>query len=462
MGDMLDDAIDDFDSGLGRLRSDASTPQAGGAEPMTPRLPEDERESDATREGERDATPGAGDPLRSSIVLNSEFGYSADPGAGSSPYTDDKSAWGFFTVESVDSMPEPEPEAALTAQLSSARPSRVIYLNADTQQEHTTTAEKLVGELLRAGAVGEATVVWVPDYEQHLLGDAIDLEAAREASELEVDEIVQMLAGQLHRLPRSATRSFPSHSDAASKPLSPFSVTIHEPGPLGIQWTSRTNASPPEIERVAPGSIASREPQLQRGMVLLTVQGKSLHGLSLSLMLAAVDDHAARPLILGFAEPASGVSDEEVYRLAAGDALASTYGNLRSRSSHEVEIFRAAARELRLEQHRDAAVLGGGDARRSAAMTMQPYEATLTTAKKIRGGGFKPGTKLIVKADYTPSFDGAIPVKKDQEVIAVDTRHAEWWAVDAGSARGHVPKSFLEPLRKYKQCAVDCDYGSDF
>ena len=385
LGDMLDDAIDDFDSGLQRLRSDASTPQAGSPQASTPRLPPD------TREGASYATPGdAGgrDPLRSSIVLNSEFGYSADP--GSSPYTDGGSAWAHFTVEvGTNLQPEPEPAAALAFQLSSARPSRVMYVNPDAHkddgQEHTTTAEKLVGELLRDGTVGEATVVWVPDFEQHLLGDVIDLEAAREASELEVDEIVQMLAGQLHRLSRSATRSFPSNSDATSKPLPPFSVTIHEPGPLGIQWTSRTNASPPEIERVEPGSIASREPQLQRGMVLLTVQGKSLHGLSLSLMLAAVDEHAERPLLLGFAEPAAGVSDEEVYSLAVGDALAATYGNLRSRGSHEVEIFRAAARELRLEQHRNAAT---GDERRSAPMTMQPYEATLTTTKKTRGGNF--------------------------------------------------------------------------
>eukprot|EP01046_Picozoa_sp_COSAG06_P009160 COSAG06_NODE_474_length_15284_cov_124.295582_12_plen_1831_part_00 len=457
LNDLLSHAIGEFGDGLQRLRSDASTP-AAGAEPSTPRLPvEDELqpEPEAEASGPGDEDEGRRDGLRGSIVLNSEFGYSSSVAADSSPYAADGSAWSHFTVEDSSTMmmePEPEPEAlaSLTTQRSgTAVPSRIIYMNAATRpQEHTTTAEKLIGELLRAGTVNEETVTWVPDYEQHLLGDVIDLDAARDADDVEVAEVVHMLSAQLQKLPRSSTRSFPSPSDTTSKPLPPFSVTIYEPGPLGISWTSRTNASPPEIERVAPGSIAARVPQLQRGMVLLSAQGGPLHGLTLSAMLGSIDQHSERPLLLGFAEPATGLSDGEVCTLAAGAVLAPAYRKLRARASHEVEIFRHAARELRLEEERRFAT--APDPRTATQMTLSQYEDTVTAVRKK----IKPGTKLLVKADYKPSFEGAIPVQKDQEVVALDTRHAEWWAVDAGGKRGHVPKTFLEPLRDPFMCMV--------
>ena len=403
--------------------------------PTTPRLDKLGLEP----EPEPELLPSA----RGSLVLDSEFGYDAN----SSPYTDKGSAWGHFSIED-GSGAQPDTGATLSAQLSGPLPSRcIVYMNPETRpQEHTTTAEELVGSLLRAGTVRDETVVWMPDYEQHLLVDVIDLDAAREAKDDELEEVLQMLLSQLRKLPRSSARSFPSRSDAASTQLPPFSVTIHEPGPLGISWTSRTNASPPEIERVGPGSIAARVPQLQRGMVLLSVQGESLHGLALVAMLASIDQHADRPLLLGFAEPAAGASDEEICVLAAGDVLAPAYRNLRSRSSHAVEIFRHAARELRLEE--EQRFVSARDPRTATQMTLSRYEDTVVAVE------IKTGTKLLVKADYRPSFDGAIPVQKGQEVVALDTRHAEWWAVDAGGRHGYVPKAFLDPLRSPFMCMV--------
>ena len=63
----------------------------------------------------------------------------------------------------------------------------------------------LRGDLLRAGTVGEQPVVWVPDFERLLLGDLVDLEAARAADESEAEEGVAMATEQLLQLSRSAT-----------------------------------------------------------------------------------------------------------------------------------------------------------------------------------------------------------------------------------------------------------------
>eukprot|EP01043_Picozoa_sp_COSAG02_P010686 COSAG02_NODE_381_length_23450_cov_65.782493_2_plen_1705_part_00 len=420
---------------------DGSTTDMG---PLTPRLePEPEPELPAavlrlTAEGD-----GSEGVLRGSAVLNSEIGYNAD-----SPYAEAENEWGDFTVEDgAAAEPQHGRAAIVSAQFDDSLAARIVYMNPETRpQEHVTTARELVQNLLPAGTVRDETVVWAPDYEQHLLVDVIDLDAARESIGDELEEVLQMLLSQLRRLPRSPTRSFPSKSSATPTHLPPFSVTIHEPGSLGISWTSRTNASPPEIERIAPGSIAARVPQLQRGMVLLSVQGERLHGLALAAMLATIDQHSERPLLLGFAEPAAGISDEEISVLAAGDVLASAFRNLRSRSSKEADVFRHAARELRLEEEKR--FLAYPDPRLATQVTLSRYEDTVAVVEPKRG------TKLLVKADYHPSFDDAIPVQKGQEVVALDTRHAEWWAIDAGGRHGYVPKTYLDPLRSPFMCMV--------
>jgi hypothetical protein len=56
-----------------------------------------------------------------------------------------------------------------------------------------------------------------------------------------------------------------------------------------------------------------------------------------------------------------------------------------------------------------------------------------------------PAAMLVARADYKPSFDGAIPLTAGEKLRALSTQHALWWhvkTVPAGRV-GFVPKDFL-------------------
>jgi hypothetical protein len=77
-------------------------------------------------------------------------------------------------------------------------------------------------------------------------------------------------------------------------------VTLTEPGPLGVSFAGTW----PTIHSVIPGTQACQHPQLQPGMRLVRIQGRSVDGLTLQ-QGGALLKQAARPLWLTVRHPTS-------------------------------------------------------------------------------------------------------------------------------------------------------------
>jgi hypothetical protein len=75
-------------------------------------------------------------------------------------------------------------------------------------------------------------------------------------------------------------------------------VTLTEPGPLGVSFAGTW----PTIHSVIPGTQACQHPQLQPGMRLVRIQGRSVDGLTLQ-QGGALLKQAARPLSLTVRPP---------------------------------------------------------------------------------------------------------------------------------------------------------------
>ena len=331
-------------------------------------------------------------------VLSSEFGYSAGAAlrSGLSPRGSAAAA-----------------EVPMVTFLSGAE---------SPQSESTVTIWELVGSLLRGGQVNEHTVCWLAEgsYEDQLLGDVIDCEEAAAADPSEEGELVGAARSRLSQFSRSTRQSFPTSQD---EPLLPFEVAIEDDlvigCELGIAWSSRTRASPPRVEFIVPGSLASRTPAIHVGMVCVTCNGVSLRGRPFKAMVDLIEAHraaaaAATPLTLGFTHLAPAVSASDMRMLAIGTHMLGAYSALREHvtsTSVEEVALRRAARELRAEAARSGS---GGQ------MQLCDYIDEPTVA---------PGMTLIARESYSPSFEGAIPVVKGDKVVAISTHHDEWWQV---------------------------------
>ena len=75
-------------------------------------------------------------------------------------------------------------------------------------------------------------------------------------------------------------------------------VVFTESGPLGLNLGS-TDSGPTVLKSLTPGSLGAAQPKLAPGLVLSTVQGKSVANLHYKERLQAIKN-AGRPLTLGF------------------------------------------------------------------------------------------------------------------------------------------------------------------
>ena len=235
-------------------------------------------------------------------------------------------------------------------------------------------------------------------------------------------------------------------------------VCFQEEGPLGLGLASRDAHSPPIVTELAPGSQASKQPQLKRGMVLFAVNGNELKGLSFDQVLHQIK-FTPRPTALTFiVSPAAAPATPERPPAARVAPPSTPLGYLSAESEDLGESYLGSSpgRELQL---------GRLDASPLSRQNLSGAERERGAAREVPADG-----RVRVSAANSASAHGDMAIFRQKiedaaKVVAPLSQRAETARVAFIAARAalddlHLSKSMLSQQLLYLMTHSEGGAGS--